>query len=94
VDRRRLPDCLGHYEEAHEVYAVEVNGEPFVVSQVPMQVCDFCGDTLLTIETVRRLERLREHPPRPLRSIPLYSFNAAEIDEGTEAKDAVVARYA
>jgi hypothetical protein len=71
---------------------VAVNGEPFVVSQVPMQVCDFCGDTLLTIETVRRLERLREHPPRPIRSIPLYSFNIVEIGEGAEAKDAAAAR--
>jgi hypothetical protein len=92
MDRCRLPDCPGHYEVVRDLHGVEVNSEPIVVAHVPMHVCDFCGDTLLTTETVRRLERLREHPPRPIRSIPLYSFSAVGVGEGAEAKDVAAAR--
>ena len=73
----RLAGCPGAYE-ARRIALVEYHeGEPFVVTDVPADVCDFCGDRLLDLTTAEQLERLRQHPPRPTESVPLYHFAAA-----------------
>jgi hypothetical protein len=45
-----------------------------VIDHVPAEVCNVCGDVLLTPETVRRIEALLNATPPPGRKVPLYEF--------------------
>ena len=56
------------------VHTVKRRGEVIVVDRVPAEVCNVCGDVLLTPETVRRIEALLAAAPPPLRTVPLYEF--------------------
>lgn len=88
----RVVGCPGHYEDKQKLYAARYKGQPIVIDHVPMQICDFCGDTLLTLETVERLEQIREQPPASARMIPLYEYgDTAKRQEGEEAKSRAIA---
>jgi YgiT-type zinc finger domain-containing protein len=80
----RISGCPGHYEDKLKLYAARYKGQPIVVDHIPMQICDFCGDTLLTLDTVERLEQLREQPPASARMIPLYEYTDVETQRETE----------
>lgn len=87
-----IRDCPGHYEERRQVFASRYKGQLFVIDHVPMRVCDFCGETLLTFETTQRLEQLRDHPPQPSDMIPVYEFAAREGEAtGRPPRDSAVA---
>ena len=88
----RITGCSGHYEDKRKVYAARYRDQVFVIDHVPMQICDFCGDTLLTLETMRQLEQLRDYPPQPTRTIPLYEY--ASIAESRNAMTADVSTVA
>ncbi len=92
MDQCRIAGCPGHYEDKLKVYAARYRGQLFVIDHVPMEICDFCGDTLLAPETVQQLERLRDHPPQPSRMIPLYEY-ASRVEHSDERapKSAAVA---
>jgi hypothetical protein len=45
-----------------------------VIDHVPAEVCSFCGDVLLNLDTVRRIERLLEEDRQPATIVPLYEF--------------------
>ncbi len=81
----RIAGCPGEYEQRRRLHATSHNGQPVVIDGVPMLVCDFCGDTLLSWETVRCLEELREPPPQPARMIPLYQFAGDAEQQRDEA---------
>jgi len=62
------------YEVRTVVHTVKHRGEVIVIDHVPAEVCNVCGDVLLTPETVRRIEALLTATPPPLRTVPLYEF--------------------
>ena len=64
--------CQGHYTKKTIVLSFQRNGKSVVVEDVPAQVCDLCGDTLLSEATVREVEELLEQKPE--RTAPLYRF--------------------
>jgi hypothetical protein len=41
---------------------------------VPAEVCSVCGDTLLSPETIRRLEELLSARSEPGRSAPVFEY--------------------
>ena len=45
-----------------------------MIDHVPAEVCNVCGDALLTPETVRRIEALLKATPPSSRNVPLYEF--------------------
>jgi hypothetical protein len=45
-----------------------------MIDHVPADVCEVCGDVLLTPETVRRIEALLAAAPPPVRTVPMYEF--------------------
>ena len=69
-----IEGCPGVYELRTVVHTVKRGGEVMVIDHVPAEVCNVCGDVLLTPETVRRLEALLASTPPPLRTVPLYEF--------------------
>lgn len=48
--------CEGRYEERLIARAYRRDGKVIVVDDVPAEVCDRCGDTLLKPETVERIQ--------------------------------------
>lgn len=82
--------CPGEYEQREIVHTEGVGAGIIVVERVPAEVCDVCGDILLTPETVERLEVLGRTPPPPVRFVPLYDFTTIPVGEGV-APDGVAA---
>ena len=66
--------CRGEYVRKEIVYALKVGERVVVVDGVPAEVCDVCSDTLLSEETVRRLEEILKRPPTTSESVPLYHY--------------------
>jgi YgiT-type zinc finger domain-containing protein len=69
-----IPGCPGVYESRTVIQPVKHRGEVTVIDHVPAEVCNVCGDVLLTPETVRRIEALLKATPPPSRNVPLYEF--------------------
>jgi YgiT-type zinc finger domain-containing protein len=69
-----IHDCPGEYEERRIVHTERHAGEVVVIDGVPAEVCALCGDVLLRIETVRRLEEIVRAAGRPARTAPVYEF--------------------
>lgn len=45
-----------------------------VIDHVPAEVCSVCGDTLLSGETVERIQAILRAGETPNRSAPLYEY--------------------
>ena len=56
-----------------------------VIEGVPARVCAVCGDELLALRTVERLQALRRTPPPPTRCAPLYDFATAGVGKAEVA---------
>jgi len=69
-----IAGCLGAYEPRTVVHTVKHRGEVMVIDHVPAEVCNLCGDVLLTPETVRRIEALLKATAPPSRNVRLYEF--------------------
>lgn len=76
--------CPGEYEDRALVLADRVGAGIIVIEGVPAQVCAVCGDELLALRTVERLQALRRTPPPPTRFAPLYDFATAEAAVAAE----------
>ena len=66
--------CPGEYEAKDITHTVRHKGEVTVIDHVPAEVCSSCGDALLNLDTVRRIESLLEGERRPSATVPLYEF--------------------
>ncbi len=76
--------CPGAYEDREVIEVVRAGRDDphfIVVERVPATVCDVCGDTLFTPETVARLQALRQAPPAATCCAPLYDFAALPAKE-------------
>lgn len=67
-------DCTGHYEQRSVVHTVRRTDQIIVIDGVPAEVCDVCGDVLLTPPTVRRIEEILRDDAEPMRTAPIYEF--------------------
>ena len=60
-----IAGCPGVYEPRTVVHTVKHRGKVMVIDHVHAEVCNVCGDVLLTPETVRRIEALLIATPHP-----------------------------
>ena len=65
--------CPGQYESRAITHTVRQGGQVVVIDHVPAEVCDICGDVLLSPETIRQLEALLKRA-QPASSAPLYEY--------------------
>ena len=80
----RIANCPGEYAPRARPVVVGRGEQLRVIEGVPTQVCDYCGDTYYTLETMRRLEALRETTAPPQRLVPVYDFATAEVAVAAE----------
>ena len=66
--------CPGEYEVSRIVHTVKRGDDVLVFENVPAEVCAVCSDTLLSPETVRHLEEMMLHRPKPDKFAPLYEY--------------------
>lgn len=69
-----LSGCPGTYEARQITHTMRVRGQVVVIDHVPAKVCDICGDTLLSLDTVRQLHALLRDDVSPEATAPLYEF--------------------
>jgi YgiT-type zinc finger domain-containing protein len=70
--------CPGKQHEELIVHAVSPGGKGVVVfNHVPALVCDFCGASGFTYNTVEQLERILQGGTEPAGSVPLYDYAQA-----------------
>jgi YgiT-type zinc finger domain-containing protein len=72
--------CGGQVEEKKIDYTQELDGELYLVREVPAEVCSQCAEPYLTPETVDRLQELIERgedksqAPESTIVVPVYHF--------------------
>lgn len=66
--------CPGHYEHKLITHTVKKGDQIIVIESVPAEVCSVCGDTLLSLEAVRALEKLLQSPGEPVGTAPIYEM--------------------
>ena len=69
-----IQGCPGQYEPNKIIYTLHRGSDIFVIEHVPAQVCSVCGDTLLTPETIKQLEKLLRSEKKPERVAPVYEY--------------------
>jgi YgiT-type zinc finger domain-containing protein len=67
-----IRSCPGKYELRHITHLVKHHGNVVVFENVLAEVCDACGDTLLTLNTVEAIETMLQNPGPPVRTVPVY----------------------
>lgn len=55
-------------------HIVQQDGETILIENVPANVCTVCGDVLLSLETVERIEKLLQHPETPVHTALVYKI--------------------
>ncbi len=66
------------FEELMINYAIEVNGQLYLIEHVPARVCIETGEQLFSPETVERIQDIIDRQPIPDRVLqtPVYDFAA------------------
>jgi len=72
--RCSIKGCPGSYENQAITHTVRHQGDVIVIDHVPVEVCAVCGDTLLTPETVDRIDSILQSRGAPARTAPLYEY--------------------
>ncbi len=67
--------CPGEYKEELLTLVKHRDGQLIVIDNVPASVCNFCGQTLISPETVRQMERIKQGTVlQPVATAPVYDF--------------------
>jgi len=69
-----IKGCPGHYEKKNITHVIKKDGEVIVLKNVPAEVCSVCGDTLLTIEVAKAIEKFLANPGEPTSCAPIYEM--------------------
>ena len=69
-----IKGCSGEYEPRSIVHTVKRGEDVLVFENVPAEDCAVCLDTLLTPQTVRHLDEMMRHRPKPDKFAPLYEY--------------------
>lgn len=72
--RCAIKGCPGHYEKKAITHAIRKKEKVVVIDHVPARICDTCGDILLELKTIRRIEKIISAPGKTRRSAPLYDY--------------------
>ena len=68
-----IKGCSGEYEARKITHTVRHDDSVVVIDHVPAEVCNVCGDVLLSPETILQLESLLKRA-KPSSSVPLYEY--------------------
>ena len=68
--------CSGEYRERLITQVFDRQGQVIVVEDIPAQVCDVCGDTLLAPEVVERLVKTDAIGKEPVKFAPVFEYEA------------------
>ena len=69
-----IKGCTGHYQEQRVSLTEEVGGQIVVISDVPAQVCDFCGDVLTSWDTRAQINAFLKSNPQQAGTAPVFRF--------------------
>ena len=69
-----IKECPGEYEERKIAHTIRFQGRVSIIDHVPAKVCSVCGDVLLGLETVERIEAMLQKPVTPVREAPLFEY--------------------
>ncbi len=87
------PVCnLGTMEPRVIEHPIRHNGRWVLAEHVPADVCDTCGETLLTAEVVERLERTLALPPSSSRRIEVFDLHLPERNSSDVLPSTVAVR--
>lgn len=74
--------CGGRVSSKRIVYIQEKQGDVYLVSGVPADVCVQCGEEYLEPDTVDAIQLLLEgHEPADTREVPVYAFPGQDLAE-------------
>lgn len=71
----RIETCPGDYQRKAILFRGKRNGRPVMIDEVPAQVCQVCGDTVLEPHVVRHIEALLRSHERPAKQYPVFLFS-------------------
>jgi HTH-type transcriptional regulator / antitoxin MqsA len=71
-----IQGCPGSYRQTTISRTLTHKGRPVIIDHVPAEVCDTCGDVLLTAQTAEHIERLLQSRPQPTATAPVYEYAA------------------
>lgn len=70
--------CKSSLIQKNITYTQELEGKVYVVSDVPALICDTCGETYLSPDTVDRIQEVIEKGEqkklKPVEQIPVFHF--------------------
>ena len=66
--------CEGEYQEKRVTRSYKRDGRTLVIEDVPALVCYRCGDTLLTEDTVKRIQEILDENKEPQAFAPVFTF--------------------
>ena len=66
--------CSGEYRERFITQVFDRHGQVIVVEDIPAQVCDVCGDTLLVPEVVEGLVKIDATGKEPVKFVPVFEY--------------------
>lgn len=69
-----IQGCPGTYEARTILHVVRRKSEVLVFEDVPAEVCDVCGDTLLAPDTIRHLEKIMDRDVEPRGHAPIFQY--------------------
>jgi YgiT-type zinc finger domain-containing protein len=67
-----IKGCPGHYEPRVTSQIFKSKGYDVVVSDIPVTVCDICGDTLVDPETARKIHEALRSDREADATVPVY----------------------
>lgn len=79
--RCRIKSCPGEYADRLINQVFNQEGALVVVKNIPAEICDFCGDTLLSAATSQRLDDILACKDTPREFVPVYSFAEVPCEE-------------
>ncbi len=71
-----IQGCTGKYEGQYIVHTSRHMERIIVIDNVPAEVCDTCGDTLMSSIATQRIDEMLSNGSRPTGVVPLYDFMA------------------
>ena len=74
-----IQGCPGEYEQITIAQTFRHNDRTPVIEDIPADVCNVCGDTLFSAETVQSLEQLLASSAKIERTVPALSFPIASV---------------
>lgn len=74
MNKCSIKGCPGIYEKQTITHMVQHEEKTIIIERVPVDVCAVCGDVLLSLETVERIEKLLQRPGTPVHTAPVYKM--------------------